>query len=64
MYSFLAEWGRRMSQRVTKSEDDIKTMRGRSSRRGILPFLWDGSEAPEELTQYYRGSAPKRYVGE
>ena len=64
MYGFLADWGRRMSQRVTKSEDDIKAMRGRSSRRGILPFLYDGSEAPEELTQYYRGKAPKRYVGE
>ena len=64
MYGFLAEWGRRMSQRVTKSEDDIKAMRGRSARRGILPFMYDGSEAPEELTQYYRGQAPKRYVGE
>ena len=62
LYDHLAEWGRRMSQRVTKSEDDIKAMRGRSARRGILPFLVDGSEVPDELTQKYRGPASARYV--
>ena len=56
LYGMLAKWGRRMSQRVTKSEDDIKAMRGKSMRRGILPFLYDGSEVPEELTEKYRGS--------
>ena len=62
LYSYLAEWGRRMSQRVTRSEDDIKAMRGRSLRRGILPFLFDGSEVDEELTGKYRGPAPAKYV--
>ena len=62
MYGYLAEWGRRMSQRVTKSEDDIKAMRGRSMRRGILPFLVDGSEVPEDLTVKYRGPAKQKYV--
>ena len=61
LYGYLAEWGRRLSQRVTKSDDDIKAMRGRSLRRGILPFLVDGSEVPEELTERYRGPAPKIY---
>jgi arylsulfatase A-like enzyme len=55
MYDHLRTWGLRLSQRVTKSEDDIKAMRGRSMRRGILPFLFDGSEASEELTKKYRG---------
>ena len=55
MYDHLRTWGLRLSQRVTKSEDDIKAMRGRSMRRGILPFLFDGSEASEELTEKYRG---------
>ncbi|MGX9349714.1 sulfatase-like hydrolase/transferase [Shimia sp. W99] len=63
LYGYLAQWGRRMSQRVTRSEDDIKAMRGRSGRKGILPFLVDGSEVPEELTEKIRGPAPKRYVG-
>ena len=60
LYGCLAEWGRRLSQRVTKSDDDIQAMRGRSGRRGILPFLYDGSEVPEELIQKYVGPAPKR----
>ena len=57
LYGMLAQWGRRMSQRVTKSEDDIKAMRGKSMRKGILPFLYDGSEAAPELSQKYRGPA-------
>jgi arylsulfatase A-like enzyme len=53
----LAAWGRRMSQRVTRSDADIAAMRGRSARRGILPFLVDGSEVSAELTGKYRGPA-------
>jgi arylsulfatase A-like enzyme len=62
LYSYLAEWGRRCSQRVTRSDHDIQNMRGRSVRRGILPFLVDGSEVPEDLTQAYRGPAPARFT--
>lgn len=58
LYGYLAHWGRRMSQRVTKSDDDIKSMRGRSLRRGILPFLVDGSEVPDALLEKYKGPAP------
>jgi len=62
LYDYLSQWGRRLSQRVTKSEDDIKAMRGRSLRRGIMPFLVDGSEVPDELTEAYRGPAAQKYV--
>ena len=62
LYGLLAEWGRRSAQRVTKSDDDIRAMRGRSLRRGILPFLVDGSEVHEELTQAYRGPATKDFI--
>ncbi|WP_298293636.1 sulfatase-like hydrolase/transferase [uncultured Litoreibacter sp.] len=62
MYDYLAQWGRRLAQRVTKSEDDIKAMRGRSLRRGILPFMVDGSEVPAELTEKYKGPAPGNYL--
>ncbi len=54
LYEHLAQWGRRLSQRVTRSEDEIKAMRGNSLRRGVLPFLKDGSEVPSELTELYR----------
>ncbi|MGR3634424.1 MAG: sulfatase-like hydrolase/transferase [Shimia sp.] len=62
LYDHLAEWGRRMSQRVTRSDDDIRAMRGRSLRRGILPFLADGTEVDEELLSKYRGKAKQRYT--
>ena len=60
LYGYLATWGRRMSQRVTKSDDDIISSRGRSLRKGILPFLYDGSEVDPELTSKYRGPAPQK----
>jgi arylsulfatase A-like enzyme len=63
LYAMLARWGRRLAQRVTKSEADIIAMRGRSGRKGILPFLMDGSEVPDELTEKYRGRARQRYTG-
>ena len=62
LYDCLARWGRRMSQRVTRSEADIEAMRGRSARRGILPFLKDGSEVAEELTRAYRGAVAQNHL--
>ncbi|MEO0703652.1 MAG: sulfatase-like hydrolase/transferase [Pseudomonadota bacterium] len=62
LHGHLAEWGRRCAQRVTKSDADINAMRGRSARRGILPFLVDGSEVPDQLTQHYRGRAERDYT--
>ena len=64
LYGLLAQWGRRLSQRVTRSEDDIKAMRGRSARRGVLPFLYDGSEVSGELIEKYAGPAPADHAGE
>ena len=64
LYDHLATWGRRLCQRVTKSEDDIRAMRGRSLRRGIIPFLADGTEVDEELLVGYRGKVKQRFVGE
>ena len=64
LYGYLAQWGRRMSQRVTKSDADIQAMRGRSMRRGILPFLADGTEVPEELLAKYTGPIKQNFVEE
>ncbi len=64
LYEQLAKWGRRCAQRVTKSDDDIKAMRGRSLRRGVLPFLVDGNEVPEEWVAAYRGPAAARFTDE
>jgi arylsulfatase A-like enzyme len=62
MYVRLGKWARRMSQRTTRSDDDIVQMRGRSRRRGILLGLYDGSEVPEDLTVKLRGRVAKSYV--
>ncbi|MDC0114296.1 sulfatase-like hydrolase/transferase [Planktomarina temperata] len=62
LYKYLGEWGLRMSQRVTKSEDDIRAMRGRSMRRGILPFLADGTEVDEEFLEKYNGPVKQRFI--
>ncbi len=62
LYSHLQDWGLRMSQRVTMSDQDIAQRRGRSLRRGILPFLVDGTEVPLDMTEKYRGPAPANYT--
>ena len=62
LYEYLAQWGRRMSQRVTRSEQDLAAMRGQSLRRGVLPFLVDGDEVEPELTAKYRGPVRQRFV--
>ncbi|MBF9035107.1 sulfatase-like hydrolase/transferase [Rhodobacterales bacterium HKCCE2091] len=64
LYAHLSEWGLRMAQRVTKSDAEIVAGRGRSARKGILPFLVDGSEVPPEMTEKYRGPVPRRDAGE
>ncbi|WP_319824942.1 sulfatase-like hydrolase/transferase [Thalassovita sp.] len=62
LYDHLGAWGRRMAQRVTVSDHDIQNARGTSIRRGILPFMIDGSEVPPELTEKYRGPARQNFV--
>jgi hypothetical protein len=58
MYERLGSWARRPSQRITLSDADIKGMRGRSRRKGIVLGVFDGSEIDAELTAKYRGKAP------
>ena len=64
MYDRLGHWARRASQRTTKSEQDIKSMRGRSRRKGILLGLVDGSEVDEELLVNVRGTAHQRFTSD
>ncbi len=63
LYDHLAKWGRRMSQRVTVSDDQLAARRKGSDRVGILPFLVDGSEVPEALTARYRGPVRNVHAG-
>lgn len=51
----LHAWGLRQSQRTTRSEDEIKAMRGKSQRKGILIGVWDEAELPPEMWSGYTG---------
>jgi arylsulfatase A-like enzyme len=55
MAAALNEWGLRLSQRTTRSEQQIKTSRGKSQRRGILIGVWDETEIAPELWSGYLG---------
>jgi arylsulfatase A-like enzyme len=59
---YLHDWGLRMSQRLTRSDDEIKAARGASSGKGVLPFLKDGSEVDARLTVKYRGPARQNHL--
>jgi len=63
MYERLGQWGRRLSQRTTKSESDIMEMRKGSGGKGIVLGVFDGSELDVKLWSKYRGPISQRYVG-
>ncbi|PQO24068.1 phosphonate monoester hydrolase [Rhodobacteraceae bacterium WD3A24] len=62
MYDRLGHWARRLSQRTTLSDDEVRAMTGKSVRKGILLGLYDGSEVEPELLVRLKGKAQARYV--
>ncbi|OUS33832.1 phosphonate monoester hydrolase [Rhodobacterales bacterium 56_14_T64] len=59
MYARLHQWALRMSQRITLSDDQIKSGRGKSGRKGILLGVYEAEDLNPELTEKYRGRVPK-----
>ena len=55
MAAALAEWGLRLSQRTTRSEQQMKAARGKSQRKGILIGVWDEADVAPELWSKYLG---------
>ncbi len=51
--SALAAWGLRLSQRTSLSDDQLRAMRGKAARHGILIGVWDESDLPDELWSGY-----------
>jgi arylsulfatase A-like enzyme len=51
----LAQWGLRLSQRQTRSEQQIRAMRGGAERRGVLIGVWDETDIAPELWSGYLG---------
>jgi hypothetical protein len=52
----LAQWGLRVSQRTTRSEQQIDNARGKAERHGILIGVWDEADIPAELWNGYLGN--------
>lgn len=53
--SELMQWGLRQSQRLTRSDQQIRAMRGSADKRGILIGVWDEADVGAELWSSYRG---------
>ncbi|MGH1331059.1 MAG: alkaline phosphatase family protein [Paracoccaceae bacterium] len=62
MYERLGRWARRMSQRVTLSEEAIIGKRGKALRKGILLGLYDGSEVDPELLVKVQGKVEDKRI--
>lgn len=58
MYQRLHQWALRQSQRATKSEEQMRAMRGRSAGTGVVLGIYDETDIPAEFTEKYRGKAP------
>ena len=58
LYMHLHDWSRRVSQRVTMSDDDIYARRRGGNRTGVLLGIYDENEIDPELTAAYRGKVP------
>jgi arylsulfatase A-like enzyme len=51
--SYLSDWALRLSQRITRSNQQIENMRGGAEKRGILIGVWDETDISEELWSGY-----------
>ncbi|MEM7422263.1 MAG: sulfatase-like hydrolase/transferase, partial [Pseudomonadota bacterium] len=51
MYDRLLQWALRQPQRTTLSEADVRSMRGKSQRRGITLGIYDETEIDEKAQQ-------------
>ncbi|MFK5977427.1 MAG: sulfatase-like hydrolase/transferase [Rhizobiaceae bacterium] len=55
MYEKLFQWSRRVSQRTTRSEEQLIKMRAKARTRGVVIGVYDENDTPLEFTTKYRG---------
>ncbi len=60
MYERLGSWGRRMSQRVTVSDEQINAARSGGKQLGILIGVYEPDEVPPAASRKYRGPVPTK----
>jgi len=56
LHRILSDWGLRFSQRVTRSDEDVAAMRGKSVRRGILIGFKTEDDLPSDLRDHLERS--------
>ncbi|MCB1339497.1 MAG: sulfatase-like hydrolase/transferase [Pseudooceanicola sp.] len=61
MYAHLFAWTRRVSQRTTRSEEQLVAMRTKARRRGIVLGVYDENDVPLDLTVKYRGRKARKW---
>lgn len=64
LYGHLNAWGRRQSQRVTRSEAELAAMRGVSRRKGIVLGAYEEQDVDPDLISRYVGPAEADYTNE
>jgi len=66
MYDRLGKWGRRMSQRVTVSDDQITRRQGKTPGGGVGIFIghFEEGDVPEDARVKYTGKAQKDYTND
>ncbi|MBZ0162873.1 MAG: sulfatase-like hydrolase/transferase [Notoacmeibacter sp.] len=62
MYARLGEWGRRNSQRTTRSDAEIGEYRLQSGDKGVILGAWDVGDVDTRDASRYLGKAGKRHV--
>ena len=60
MQGRLARWARRMSQRTTQSEAQLRARRNSSADIGVMIGVWDERDVTPEQAAYYKGAAPRK----
>jgi arylsulfatase A-like enzyme len=55
LFRELALWGLRLSQRATRSEQQMRSAYGRAEKRGVLIGVWDERDVAAELWKHYLG---------
>ncbi len=62
MYERLGKWARRMSQRTTRSDEEILNSRGRSRGTGVLLGVYDDQDVDEVYSAKYSGKVSQNFV--
>ncbi|MCH9853568.1 MAG: hypothetical protein K0U45_08690, partial [Alphaproteobacteria bacterium] len=62
MYGYLFEWTRRLSQRITVSDNQISLMREFGGGQGVMIGVWSEDDVSKTHADFYRGKAKQDFT--